>query len=196
MFTGIVQGLGLVRSVRPSALTVELPVAFRERMEIGGSVAVNGVCLSARELPAGAFVADLSKETASRTTLGKLRPGQHVNLELPISPSSGLDGHWVLGHVDAVGRVQALYQEGSGWTLIVKFPTQLRRFVAEKGSIAVEGISLTPYDLDGGSFRCAIIPETYESTVLKDRKRGDYVNLEFDILAKYVERMIRFVHSD
>jgi len=196
MFTGIVQGLGLVRSVRPSALTVELPVAFRERMEIGGSVAVNGVCLSARELPAGAFVADLSKETASRTTLGKLRPGQHVNLELPISPSSGLDGHWVLGHVDAVGRVQALYQEGSGWTLIVKFPTQLRRFVAEKGSIAGEGISLTPYDLDGGSFRCAIIPETYESTVLKDRKRGDYVNLEFDILAKYVERMIRFVHSD
>jgi len=196
MFTGIVRELGLVRSVRPSALTLEVPPTFREKMEIGGSVAVNGVCLSTRELQTSAFVADLSKETVSRTTLGKLRPGQHVNLELPISPSSGLDGHWVLGHVDAMGRVGALYQEGAGWTLIVEFSTQYRRFIAQKGSIAVEGISLTPYDLDGGSFRCAIIPETYESTVLKDRKRGDSVNLEFDILAKYVERMMRFVHSD
>ena len=196
MFTGIVQELGLVRSVRSGALTIELPVPFRERIEIGGSIAVNGVCLTARELPPGAFVADLSKETATRTALGSLRTGQPVNLELPISPSSGLDGHWVLGHVDTMGRVQALYQEGAGWTLIIGFPTQYRKFVVEKGSIAVEGISLTPYDLDGGSFRCAIIPETYGSTVLKDRKRGDSVNLEFDILAKYVERMIRFVHSD
>ncbi len=196
MFTGIVQELGLVRSVQPSALTIELPVSFRERIEIGGSVAVNGVCLSVRVLQTAAFVADLSKETVSRTTLGNLRPGQHVNLELPISPNSGLDGHWVLGHVDAMGRVGALYREGSGWTLIVEFPTQYRRFIAEKGSIAVEGISLTPYDLDGGSFRCAIIPETHESTVLKERRRGDPVNLEFDILAKYVERMMRFVHSD
>ncbi|MCK5245934.1 riboflavin synthase, partial [Candidatus Bipolaricaulota bacterium] len=154
------------------------------------------VCLSARELPVGAFIADLSKETAARTTLGTLRPGQQVNLEIPVSPNQGLDGHWVLGHVDTLGRVQALYQEGTGWTLIVTFPTQFRRFVVEKGSIAVEGISLTPYDLDGGSFRCAIIPETYESTVLKERRHGDSVNLEFDILGKYVERMIRFVHSD
>ncbi len=196
MFTGIVQGLGLVRSVRPGALTVELPTAFRERIEIGGSVAVNGVCLTAREVKSDAFVANLSKETATRTTLGNLRPGQRVNLELPISPNGGLDGHWVLGHVDSLGRVSALYREGSGWTLIVAFPTQYQRFVVEKGSIAVEGISLTPYDLDGGCFRCAIIPETYESTVLKDRRSGDSVNLEFDILAKYVERMIRFVHSD
>ena len=196
MFTGIVQGLGLVRSVRPSVMTIELPALFHERIDIGGSVAVNGVCLSAREVKVDAIVVDLSKETAARTTLGSLRPGQYVNLELPISPHGGLDGHWVLGHVDAIGRVGALYQEGSGWTLIAKFPTQYRRFIAEKGSIAVEGISLTPYDLDGGSFRCAIIPETYENTVLKDRKRGDSINLEFDILAKYVERMMQFVHSD
>lgn len=196
MFTGIVQELGLVRSVRPSVLTVEIPGAFRERIEIGGSIAVNGVCLSAREVLPTAFVADLSKETTSRTTLGLLRTGQHVNLELPLSPSSGLDGHWVLGHIDTQGRIQALYQDGSSWTLIVDFPTQHRRFIAEKGSVAVEGISLTPYDLAGGSFRCAIIPETYECTVLKERRRGHSVNLEFDILAKYVERMIRFVHSD
>jgi len=196
MFTGIVQELGLVRSVRSSALTLKVPASFREKIEIGGSVAVNGVCLSVRELQPDAFVADLSKETVSRTTLGNLRSGQRVNLELPITPSSGLDGHWVLGHIDAMGRVGALYQEGGGWTLIVEFPTQYRRFIAEKGSIAVEGISLTPYDLDGGSFRCAIIAETYESTVLKERRRSDSVNLEFDILAKYAERMMRFVHSD
>jgi riboflavin synthase len=196
MFTGIVQELGIVRSVRPEALTIDVPTAFRNRIELGGSVSVNGVCLSARELLSDAFMADLSKETATRTTLGSLRTGQHANLELPVSLDRGLDGHMVLGHVDALGRVQALYQEGTGWTLIVEFPSQYRRFVAEKGSVAVEGISLTPYDLDGGSFRCAIIPDTYESTVLKDRRRGHAVNLEFDILAKYVERMIRFVHSD
>lgn len=196
MFTGIVQELGLVRNVRPDALTVELPSSFRDRLSIGGSVAVNGVCLSARELSASHFVANLSKETAAKTTLGKLHPGQAVNLELPLSPSDGLGGHWVLGHVDALGRVQALFRESAGWTLIVEFPTQYRQYVTEKGSITVEGMSLTPYDLEGGTFRCAIIPETYEKTVLKDRRRGDPVNLEFDILAKYVERMIRFVHSD
>ena len=196
MFTGIVQELGLVRGVRPDALTIDLPPSFRERLSIGGSIAINGVCLSARELSTNQFVANLSKETISRTTLGTLRPGQHVNLELPLSPTDGLDGHWVLGHVDALGRIQALFRETSSWTLIVEYPTQHRKFVAEKGSITVEGMSLTPYDLDGRTFRCAIIPETYEKTVLKNRRRGDPVNLEFDILAKYVERMIRFVHSD
>ena len=196
MFTGIIQQLGRVRSVRPSTLTIELPATYCDRIAVGGSIAVNGVCLSAREVSADAIVADLSKETSARTTLGTLRPGHQVNLELPMTLASGLDGHWVLGHVDALGRVQALYQEPPGWILIIEFPTQFRRFVAEKGSITVEGISLTPYDLDGGCFRCAIIPETYETTVLKNRKRGDAVNLEFDILAKYVERMIRFVHSN
>jgi len=196
MFTGIVQELGIVRSVRPGALTLDVSSTLRDQIELGGSVAVNGVCLSARELLANGLTADMSKETASRTTLGSLRTGEYVNLELPVSPSHGLDGHLVLGHVDALGRIEALFQEAAFWTLIVSFPLQYRRLIAEKGSIAVEGISLTPYDLDGGSFRCAIIPDTYESTVLKDRRRGHSVNLEFDILAKYVERMIRFVHSD
>lgn len=181
MFTGIVQGLGIVRSVRLSAVTIDVPVAFHDRIELGGIFFVNGVCLSARELSVGAFIAGISKETVARTTLGTLHPGQHVNLELPVSPNRGLDGQWVLGHDDALGCVQALYQEGAGWALVVTFPTQFRQFVVEKGFIAVEGISLTPYDLDGGSFRCAIIPETYVSTILKERRRGDSVNLEFDI---------------
>lgn len=196
MFTGIVKELGLVRAMQPGMLTIELSTMLRERMDVGGSVAVNGVCLTARELSPNTFTADLSKETASRTTLGSLRPGSQVNLELPISPNSGLDGHWVLGHVDAIGRVRALYRDGASWILIIEFPTRYRRFVVEKGSIAVEGISLTPYDLEGGSFRCAIIPETYENTVMKQRRPGNPVNLEFDILAKYVERMMHFVHTD
>lgn len=196
MFTGIVQEMGLVRAVRSGMLTVALPSRFEGKIRVGGSISVNGACLSAREVRKDTFVADVSKETASRTTLGTLRSGQHVNLELPVSPEGALDGHWVLGHIDAIGRVQALYPEGSGRILIVEFPTPFRRFVVEKGSIAVEGVSLTPYDLDGGTFRCAIIPETYDSTVLQERRRGDPVNLEFDILGKYVERMMRFVHSD
>jgi len=196
MFTGIVQGLGTVRSARPGAVVIGLPASMQRTLSVGGSVAVNGVCLTARTLEDTAFEADLSKETAQRTTLGGLRPGSHVNLETPLSPNVGLDGHWVLGHIDAVGQVAALFRDGPGWTLIVEYPTQYRRYIVEKGSVAVEGISLTPYDLDGRSFRCAIVPETYETTVLKERRPGDRVNLEFDILAKYVERMMRFVHSD
>jgi len=196
MFTGIVQGLGTVRSARPGAVAIGLPVSMQRTLSVGGSVAVNGVCLTVRTLEDTAFEADLSSETAQRTTLGGLRAGAHVNLETPLSPSAGLDGHWVLGHVDAVGRIAALFRDGSGWTLIVEYPTQHRRYMVEKGSVAVEGISLTPYDLDGRSFRCAIVPETHETTVLKERRPGGRVNLEFDILAKYVERMMRFVHSD
>ncbi len=196
MFTGIVQGLGTVRLTRLGRVVIDLPTSMQGALVPGGSVAVNGVCLTARRVEEAAFEADLSKETALRTTLGDLRPAAHVNLEYPMTPETGLDGHWVLGHVDAVGRIAALFRDGPGWTLIVEYPTQYRRYVVEKGSIAVEGISLTPYDLDGRSFRCAIVPETYESTVLKERRPGDPVNLEFDILAKYVERMMRFVHSD
>jgi riboflavin synthase len=196
MFTGIVRSLGLVRPARPGTVVIDLPTSLQGSLEIGGSIAVNGVCLTARKIEGISFEADLSKETVARTTLGDLRPGSHVNLETPLCVEAGLDGHWVLGHIDAIGHVAALFRDGPGWTLIVEFPTQYRRYVVEKGSIAVEGISLTPYDLDGRSFRCAIVPETYENTVLKERRPGDRVNLEFDILAKYVERMVRFVHSD
>jgi len=143
-----------------------------------------------------AFRADVSRETLSRTTLGGLRAGARLNLELPVRPSDGLDGHLVLGHADAVGRIQALYREERNWITIVSYPSEFLRYVVEKGSIAVDGISLTSYAIDGNSFRCSIIPETYEKTTMQDRKSGDPVNLEFDILAKYVERMMPFVHHD
>jgi len=177
-------------------MEIEFPDRMCDRLEIGASVAVNGVCLTVRELADVAFRADLSRETAARTTLGGLRAGARVNLELPVRPGDGLDGHWVLGHVDAVGRIGALYRGERDWILIVSYPGAYLRYVVEKGSIAVDGISLTSYGIDGNSFRCSIVPETYEKTTMQDRKSRDPVNLEFDVLAKYVERMMPFVHHD
>jgi riboflavin synthase len=190
MFTGIVQGLGVIRERRGNVLEVNLPPVLRERLKEGASIALNGVCLTVSALRTEVFLADLSGETASRTALGALRPGMRVNLELPVSPERALDGHIVLGHVDTIGRIKAIYREQENWNLIVFYPAEFRRYVVEKGSIAVEGISLTPYAVTGTTFRCAVIPTTFNATTLKDRRVGDPVNIEFDILAKYVEGMI------
>jgi len=195
MFTGIVQGLGALQRRSRGEVEIGLPASIRERLTIGGSIAVNGVCLTVTGLTDGSFRADVSAETAARTTLGRIRPEERVNLELPLSLSSPLDGHLVLGHVDAIGRIEALYREHSDWILIVSYPSEYRRYVVEKGAVAIDGVSLTPYGLEGNTLRCAVIPETRERTNLKDRKSGDPVNIEFDIMAKYVEGMIRVVHK-
>jgi len=196
MFTGIVQGLGTLRRLGREEAEISVPEELAKRLRSGASVAVSGVCLTASLCSEDAFAAALSPETFARTTFQTARVGTHVNLELAVAPSAGLDGHIVLGHVDAVGRVKAFFREGDAWVLIVGYPPEHRAYVAEKGSIAVDGISLTPYGLDGATFRCSVIPETYERTTLKDRRTGDLVNLEFDVLAKYVERMVRGVHPD
>lgn len=196
MFTGIVQGLGVLRERRGSVLAVEVLFAFREQLTIGASVAANGACLTVSGLSDGAFLADLSQETAVRTTLGTLRVQSRVNLELPVTPEGGLDGHIILGHVDAVGRIKALAREREGWRLVISYPPEYRRYMVEKGSVAVDGISLTPFDITGTTFRCAVIPRTFAATNLQDRVVGDPVNIEFDILAKYVEGMMRRVYPD
>jgi riboflavin synthase len=196
MFTGIIQGLGTLRSLGREEAEISLPEEMITRLQPGASIAVNGVCLTVVSLLESVLRASLSAETVSRTTLGTTHPGARVNLELPVTPSDGLDGHLVLGHVDAVGRIKALFREGDAWAMIVGYPPEFRPYVVEKGSIAVDGISLTPYGLDAATFRCAVIPETYEKTTLQDRRPSDPVNLEFDILAKYVERMVRGVHHD
>jgi riboflavin synthase len=198
MFTGIIEGIGLVRKKSGNALEVGLPLALHERLTKGASIALNGVCLTVFAITEGtsregAFSADISQETMSRTALGILCPGVRVNLELAVSAERALDGHIVLGHVDTVGRIKAIHRERENWSLIVSYPAEFRRYVAEKGSIAVDGISLTPYALTGTTFRCAVIPTTFNGTILKDRHVGDLVNIEFDILAKYVEGMIRRV---
>lgn len=196
MFTGIVHATGAIVRVSPTAVTIELPSAWRSPLALGESVAVNGVCLTVRALGDRSFSADLSPETWSRTTFASLRAGMAVNLELPLSASRGFDGHWVLGHVDAVGRIRALYRDREAWSLVVSFPPAGHRYIVEKGSIAVDGISLTPFDVGEDSFRCAVIPETLEKTSLRERRQGDPVNLEYDVLAKYVERMMRHVRVD
>ena len=193
MFTGIVQATGSVVRISATAIEVALTGGVRRSLAVGGSIAVNGVCLTAREVGASSFSADVSRETLSRTALGTLRAGMAANLELPLTADRGFDGHWVLGHVDAVGRIRSLHREKEAWTLIVSFPPAGHRYVVDKGSIAVDGISLTPFDVREDSFRCAIIPETFEKTSLRERRTDDPVNLEYDILAKYVERMMRDV---
>ena len=203
MFTGIIEGIGLVRKKSGNALEVGLPRALHERLTKGASIALNGVCLTVFAITEGTFTegtfaegtfsADISQETMSRTALGTLRPGVRVNLELAVSAERALDGHIVLGHVDTVGRIKAIHRERENWSLVVSYPAEFRRYVAEKGSIAVDGISLTPYALTGTTFRCAVVPATFNGTILKDRHVGDPVNIEFDILAKYVEGMIRRV---
>ena len=192
MFTGIVQGIGVLGERRGTVLLVRAPAPVRARLTLGASIAVNGVCLTARELDEESFLADLSQETATRTTLGEARAGTRVNLELPVSPSGFLDGHWVLGHVDAVGRVHAIRREADGWRFSFSFAPEHRGRLVEKGAVTVDGISLTPFALTGTTFDCAVVPHTFAQTTLGDRNVGDRVNLEFDLIGKYVaEAMTR-----
>jgi len=197
MFTGIIQGLGVLRERRGGSLAVEVPSTLREQLAVGASIAVNGVCLTVGQFcNKDTFLAELSPETASRSTLGEIRVRTRVNLELPMPAQGRFDGHLVLGHVDAVGRVKAITPARAGWRLMVAYPPLFRPYMAEKGSVAVDGISLTPFTITQTTFCCAIIPKTFETTNLQDRVVGDPMNLEFDILAKYVEGMMRHVHSN
>ena len=194
MFTGIVSGLGLLVERRGSKIKVSAPYNLCEKLLTGQSIAVNGVCLTIYEPTDDTFTASLSPETSARSTLGQLRARTRVNLERAVSPEQSLDGHIVLGHVDTTGKVEGISKEREGWSYAFSYPPEFGRYVVEKGSIAIDGISLTPFRIAGGTFRCAVIRETYESTNLKDRAAGDPVNIEFDILAKYVERMATGAH--
>jgi len=171
-------------------MEVEVPSPLWDRLMLGGSISVNGACLSVRELAKMRFFADLTRETLDRTTFQELRRRIRLNLELPVTPDRAFDGHMVLGHIDTTGRIKAISRTGAAWTFVFSYPSSHRHYVAEKGSIAVDGISLTPFETTAETFRCAVIRETYERTNLQDRIVGDPVNIEFDILAKYLERMM------
>jgi riboflavin synthase len=196
MFTGLVQGLGRVGAIDRSGdggadglrITIETPLVAE--LQTGDSIAVNGVCLSATALENGSFVADAMNETLSRTSLGDLAPGADVNLELPLRASDRLGGHVVQGHVDAVGAIAEVADDGFARRIRVEAPPELMRYVIEKGSIAVDGVSLTVADLDSRSFTVSLIPETLQRTNLGRAAVGDRVNLEVDVLAKYVEKLI------
>ena len=193
MFTGIIEELGRVRSLERRGEGVRMTVEARvvtEGTGEGDSVAVNGVCLTALEVRRDSFAADGSRETLQRSTLGALRAGSVVNLERAVTPSTRLGGHIVQGHVDARGRFLSADEHGGSWTVRVGFPPEVARYLVFKGSVAVEGISLTVAALREDHFEVAVIPKTWAVTNLSHLRPGDAVNLEADIIAKYVERIL------
>ena len=195
MFTGIVEELGVVAALEPRQAGARLRIrssALARDLQTGTSVAVNGVCLTALDPTPGSFAADLAPETLSRSNLGGLRPGDRVNLERPVTPTTLLSGHIVQGHVDATGDVVSLEALGDGnWWLKVKVPAELDRYLVHKGSVALDGISLTIAELAPGPVvHVTIIPHTYANTTLGCLRPGGRLNVEVDVLAKYVEKLL------
>jgi len=199
MFTGIIETAGVVESLDLTSeggkLRVRVPAELGGALAISNSIAVNGCCLTVVEMRDSVFTADLSGETLRRTCFGEIKPGRRVNLERPLRAGAELGGHFVQGHVDGVGRVAAIIPEGpadapKAWTYSVRVPPELARYVAMKGSIALDGISLTVAGWRDGIVDAAIIPYTWEHTNIRDLALGDPVNIECDVLAKYVERLL------
>ena len=194
MFTGIIEEVGRVEAMsrRTHSAVLEVQAArVLEGMQLGDSIAVNGVCLTVRRQSAAGFQVELSQETLNRSSLGKMKAGSLVNLERSLLPTTRLGGHFVQGHVDAVGKVLAIRTDGDFAVWRFLLPDSIERYVVEKGSIAVDGISLTVASLTSEAFEVALIPHTLENTNLRARQIGDEVNLECDVLAKYVESMLK-----
>jgi riboflavin synthase len=189
MFTGIVSAVASVVAADANRLGIAHASVAR-RLKIGGSVAVNGCCLTVVNKRGSVFFADVVPETLRRTNLGALRPGSEVNLELPLAANSLLDGHLVQGHVDATAVIRSVRQASAGKEVTIGLPAAISRYVAVKGSIAVDGVSLTVAAVDkpAGTFRVALIPHTLEVTIARDYERGSTVNLEADVVARYVAR--------
>lgn len=193
MFTGIVQEVGIVEQVRQTAsglsVQIKAPSAARS-LTLGGSIATQGVCLTCVERSGGSFWVDISEETLRKTTLGELRKGDKVNLELPLRLVDRIGGHLVTGHVDGVGTVVDSQAEGAGRILTFEAPPQIMRYTIEKGSVAVDGVSLTAFHVTDRTFQVALIPHTLRVTTLGALRPGARVNLEADLLGKYVERLL------
>ncbi|HEX5434779.1 MAG TPA: riboflavin synthase [Candidatus Angelobacter sp.] len=200
MFTGLIQETGRIADLRElhakkSGTLTRITIAAAKiprQLQSGDSVAVSGVCLTAMEIKGKQFCADLAEETVQRTSLVRLKKGSLVNLELPVRPQDRLGGHIVQGHVDGVGKMVSLakIKGRDDWRLVVEIPPPLARYVVPQGSIALEGISLTVAAIRNNSLEIAIIPHTWEATNVHDLRPGDPVNVEVDVLAKYVEKMV------
>ena len=193
MFTGIIEELGSVRAIEERGENARIVIEARvvtEGTKHGDSIAVNGVCLTALDIQPDSFAADVSRETLQRSTLGRLKPSAPVNLERAVTPATRLGGHIVQGHVDARGQFAGVEDHGESWTLKIAYPKEIGRYLVFKGSVAVEGISLTIAGLTDDEFEIAIIPKTWEVTNLSQLKPGDDVNIEVDVLGKYIERLL------
>jgi riboflavin synthase len=193
MFTGIIEELGTVQSVTQRGENARVVIAAQlvtEDIHEGDSIAVNGVCLTALDVDKASFAADVSRETLERSTLGRLQTGTPVNLERSVTPVTRLGGHLVQGHVDTRGQFLGAEDLGGSWTVRIGYPPEIARYLVLKGSVAVEGISLTIAELTEDYFAIAIIPKTWEVTNFPHLRPGDAVNLEADVIAKYVERIL------
>jgi riboflavin synthase len=190
LFTGLVQDLGEVTAVDVSGDGVRLAIATTLELAEGDSIAVNGVCLTATAVSDGHFAADVMNETLRRSSLADAGAGTKVNLELPLRAADRLGGHFVQGHVDGVGGIWDVRDDGFARVVTIGAPPEIMRYVIEKGSIAVDGVSLTISALGDDWFQVSLIPETLERTILGEANTGTPVNLEVDVLAKYIERLV------
>jgi len=195
MFTGIILAKGRIISLTPREGDLELGIEAAgldlARTAIGDSVCVQGVCLTVTRIQNSAFFADVSRETLSKTTLGTLKAGSNVNLEPSLRAGDALGGHMVSGHVDAVGNLRRIDQDARSWRLEFELPTSLTRFVAAKGSISLNGVSLTVNNVDGLRFDVNIIPHTHTVTTLGELRVGDGVNVEIDVVARYLDKLVQ-----
>jgi len=195
MFTGIILAVGKVVALQPQGgdfrLKIETGKLAIEDAALGDSIAVNGVCLTAVELGANYFCADVSNETISRTSLKTAKTGAAVNLELALTPSTRMGGHIVSGHVDGLGEVVSIRQDGRSYRYQFKAPDNIAKYIAEKGSICINGVSLTVNEIDGAKFSVNIVPHTLKETTLGELVSGSKVNLEVDLLARYMERLMK-----
>lgn len=192
MFTGIIEEIGIIGTVsmknENSLLEIQAKKVLADA-KLGSSIAVNGVCLTVIEVKKSCFVAEATKETLSRSNLGIVRSGCKVNLERPLKADGRFDGHIVMGHIDSTGVIKQIRKEKGSWLVKVETDSKFVKYIVNKGSIAVDGISLTVTECTGNMFTLNIIPHTFEVTTLKERKPGDKVNIEVDIIAKYAEKL-------
>ena len=194
MFTGIIQATGKIADKEPKGSDMRLRIETGKLdlgdVQLGDSIAVNGVCLTAVELPGDGFWADVSGETLERTGLGGLESGSTVNLEKALTPTTRLGGHLVSGHVDGVGKITDRHDDGRSVRFRIKAPDELAKYIAEKGSICVDGISLTVNAVNGAEFELNIVPHTIKETIMGTYQVGTHVNLEVDLIARYLERLL------
>ncbi|HEX9251574.1 MAG TPA: riboflavin synthase [Ignavibacteriaceae bacterium] len=199
MFTGLVEEKGILKEKIPTGdgfqFVIEAKIVMKD-LQIGSSVAVNGCCLTVVKIDGNTFAVDTIEETLNKTNLGVLKQGMKVNLERPLAADARLGGHFVLGHIDTTGKVEDVKELSNSHWLTISFPEKFKQYLIYVGSVAIDGVSMTVAELKDKSFSVGIIPHTWKETIFADKKVGDTVNLEFDVLGKYVERIMESKSQD
>lgn len=199
MFTGLVEEKGILKEKIPTGDGFQFVIEANKIMkdlQIGSSIAVNGCCLTVVKIDGNTFAVDTIEETLNKTNLGVLKQGMNVNLERPLAAEARLGGHFVLGHIDTTGKVEDVKELSNSHWLTISFPEKFKQYLIYVGSVAIDGVSMTVAELKDDSFSVGIIPHTWKETIFVDKKVGDTVNLEFDVLGKYVERIMESKSHD